>query len=762
LKRRGVFHVTGLYAVGAWAVVQLVDAISGPFPLPEEALRHIWLAALLGFPFAVTFGWRYDLTRHGIVHTNPRSTNGDTIPLVRSDYAIMVTLTVLLLGLLAVTTIRVVDVVQEARHDGDAATAPTSIAVLPFSTCGGAEYDDVLAMGIAGDVIRRLEHLDHARVIGPVSSFAFRESGFEPERIAEALGVEYVVPGLLCRQRRSLQLEIELVDAKGRTRGAVVLDQAERPDVRPLGLEAAAWIGGELELNLPLLPHEVCSRIGAHYATLAGREYLRRGNRVAAREAFTAALEDEPECGDALAGVVDVDVRELREGDPARQTKLELQASAAQQALANAPESDYTVTVLAAVLKLLGRHDEAARLLRPILVRHHNLAGLDAGFSSRPTIRPDHDWAELEYFRADQRPVAFLDIRPGQGAAGTDPVPAAGHVLLVEQILESDPLDVGLVSELAWAYHFQGDYVQALAVVERLHALPEFPPAAWRTQFHLALRNGRLDTAIGLALGMLASQGPGLGLDGVRRDLAEAGLALGSIGLHDEMNEWLAHVEEVIPAEARFAVGIRRLQTLGEYEGAAVIARRWLDHEGAGWWRDAAARLAIPRALLMAGDSDAVIRLLEPLYPARDDAPVPEDAVARILGLAYRAEGQDEAAGRIFTRLTADIPDEEARIFELGYEAPEAFESLAEDYLLAGRPYDAIGAYESAVDRHCRRRPPMHPGSLWRVVEGHPRMQVLNNVIEEDLARQARRARALLAGQDVDALLASAAQRWQP
>jgi hypothetical protein len=228
------------------------------------------------------------------------------------------------------------------------------------------------------------------------------------------------------------------------------------------------------------------------------------------------------------------------------------------------------------------------------------------------------------------------------------------------------------------------------------------------------------------------------------------------------MNEWLAHVEDAIPIEARFGIEIRRLQILGEYGDAAVIARQWLDRKGAGWSRDAGARLAIPRALLMAGDFDAVIRLVEPLYPARDEAPAPHDAVARILGLAYRAAGRDAAADRIFTLLTADIPDEEARVIEFGYKAPEAFESLADDYLLAGRPYDAIGAYESAVDRHCRRRPPMHPGSPWRVVEGHPRMQVLNNVIEEDLARQGRRARALLAGRDVDALLASAAERWQP
>ena len=712
LKRRGVLHVTGLYAVGAWALVQLVDAISGPFPLPEEALRHIWLAALLGFPLAVTFGWRYDLTRQGIVRTNPRSANGDTLPLARSDYAVMATLTLVLSALVAVTAVHVVDVVREAHHQGDAPAKPTSIAVLPFSACGQAERDDALAMGIAGEIIRQLEHLEHARVIGPASSFAFHRSESPPQRVAQALGAEYVVSGLLCRQRRSLQLEVELVDANGRTQGAVVLEQPEHPDAGRLTPEAVAWIGSELDMNLPSVPHQVCSRATAHEATLVGREYLRRGELQAARHAFTEALDEEPECGDALAGVVDVDTRELDASDPAWTTKLELQESAARQALANAPESDYAVTVLADVLELLDRRDEAAELLQPVTMRHRDPPGADGRFSSRLAAGPATARAQLEFPGADEGATAFTDTRASESAADAGPVSAPDRIRRMEQALESDPLNASLVTGLAWAYHVRGDYDQAMAAVERPPALPEFPPGAWRTQFHLSLRNGRLDTAIGLALGILASGAPALGLDAVRRDLAEAGLALGSIGLHDKMNDWLAGIEEMIPAEARSGVEIRRLQILGDYEGAAAIARRWLDHEAARWDRDAAARRLIPTALLMAGDFDAVIRLLEPLYRAGNDAPAPDDGLARVLGLAYRAKGQDAAADRIFTWLTVDIADEEARVSRLGYESPEAFEALAEDYLLAGRPYDALGAYERAVDRHDRRRPYMGPGSL--------------------------------------------------
>jgi TolB-like protein len=762
LKRRGVLHVTGLYAVGAWAIVQVVDAISGPFPLPEEALRHTWLAALLGFPIAVTFGWRYDLTRQGVVRTNPRSTNGGTVPLARSDYAIMAGLALVVSVVLAVTAVHVLDAIRVVRHPGQEQKLRTSLAVLHFSTCARSEQDEALALGIAGEIIRRLEHIEHLRIIAPSSSFAFRGSGFAPGRIAGALGVKHVVTGMLCEQRGSLQLEIEMVNADGPTVGAVVFEQTDLPETPPLALQAVSWISDELELGAGPVVSLGCRPIGAQNAILVGREFLRRGDLEPALRAFRKALWYDGECGDALAGVVESEVRALDPSDPARETKLEVHESVARQACANAPESDYATVVLAMVLEELGKHEEALDIVRPVLERRNDAGALDEAFVGIPGLRPRVETGDLMIAEAIDAPPAVPGIPLAQEGSKDGPVSAGEAVRRLAQILESDPLNVERVSSLAWAYHAEGEYDRALAAVERLQALPHFPPTAWRTQFHLALRNGRMDTAIGLALGMLSSGGPGIELEPVRRDLAEAGLALGLVGLHDDMNRWLVDLEDALPAEQVFGIEIHRLQILGRAGDAAVVAREWLRQAGEGWWQDADARRGIPRALLTAGDFDAVIRLLEPLYGAGEDAPAANDGGARILGLAYRAAGRDAEADRIFALLSADIPDEEAQVFELGYASPEAFESLADDYLLAGRPYDALEAYETAVDRHCRRRPYMGPGSLWRVVEGHPRLQVLNHVIDEDLARQARRTRALLDGHDVDGLLASSAERWQP
>ena len=36
---------------------------------PSAALRLLWTALILMFPIALVFGWRYDVTKHGIVRT---------------------------------------------------------------------------------------------------------------------------------------------------------------------------------------------------------------------------------------------------------------------------------------------------------------------------------------------------------------------------------------------------------------------------------------------------------------------------------------------------------------------------------------------------------------------------------------------------------------------------------------------------------------------------------------------------------------------
>jgi len=37
--------------------------------VPDQAIRFVWMGAFLGFPLALIFAWRYDITAEGIART---------------------------------------------------------------------------------------------------------------------------------------------------------------------------------------------------------------------------------------------------------------------------------------------------------------------------------------------------------------------------------------------------------------------------------------------------------------------------------------------------------------------------------------------------------------------------------------------------------------------------------------------------------------------------------------------------------------------
>ena len=67
LRRRRIYRLVGLYVVGAWLVLQVADVMFPAWGIPDTAIRYLVIAALLGFPIALAFGWFFDITAEGIV-----------------------------------------------------------------------------------------------------------------------------------------------------------------------------------------------------------------------------------------------------------------------------------------------------------------------------------------------------------------------------------------------------------------------------------------------------------------------------------------------------------------------------------------------------------------------------------------------------------------------------------------------------------------------------------------------------------------------
>ena len=72
LRRRHVVRVAIVYAVVAWALVQVAATVGPALSLPDWTDSFVVLMALIGFPLAIVFAWAYDITPDGV-----RRTNGD-------------------------------------------------------------------------------------------------------------------------------------------------------------------------------------------------------------------------------------------------------------------------------------------------------------------------------------------------------------------------------------------------------------------------------------------------------------------------------------------------------------------------------------------------------------------------------------------------------------------------------------------------------------------------------------------------------------
>ena len=90
LRRRKIYRLIGIYVVGAWLAIQVASTFFPAWSIPDTALRYLIIAAALGFPVALVFGWFFDITADGIVRTGSATDSDATdLSLRRSDYLIL-------------------------------------------------------------------------------------------------------------------------------------------------------------------------------------------------------------------------------------------------------------------------------------------------------------------------------------------------------------------------------------------------------------------------------------------------------------------------------------------------------------------------------------------------------------------------------------------------------------------------------------------------------------------------------------------------
>jgi TolB-like protein/Tfp pilus assembly protein PilF len=165
-----------------------------------------------------------------------------------------------------------------------------SIAVLPFASLNSDTEQEYFTEGMVEDIITNLSRLRWLFVIARNSTFTYKGRAVDVRRVAEDLGVRYVLEGSVRRTGRQLRVTVQLIDAE--SGGHVWAERYDRgiEDLFAVQDEITDMISATLEPEISAAERDRAHRkppgsLGAWELYQRGMRHLLQRNR----EDFTAA-----------------------------------------------------------------------------------------------------------------------------------------------------------------------------------------------------------------------------------------------------------------------------------------------------------------------------------------------------------------------------------------------------------------------------------------------------------------------------------------
>jgi TolB-like protein len=736
--------------VGAWVLLQVCDVVFPIVGFPDAALQFVLAATIVGFPVALIIGWRYDITPQGIMRTPSLTEADDTVDLAlsRVDY--------LLLTVMATIAIVIALQVPLPTTEKPQFSAPpdNSIAVLPFEVCEDQDMDNLMAAGLATEVINRLAERGKLKVLARESSFSFSGFGLRLPEIAEPLGVQHVLSGVLCRDGKKLTLSAELSDANGFLVSSGTYEQAVGPSgkiTQRLASAVATSVAAELGDLLPASPDALVDKV-AHEQLIIGREHRARGDNEKARAAFERALEKQPNYAEAK-----YEIALLKMGPPASRNRGSYIASArpvAEQALAlvnRQLEYDSATAhiqfIAGRIIAVLAYMDEQLTWRQSSNFDSEELRARKEEISSRIAVAEQHFRTSININPTETQAYDWLAyVVENQGRANE-----ALEILELAQI--RDPFNVSLNARIAKRWVARGRYRQAIELLERFKVLPEVPPNAWWWQLELMELNTYWDEKCETLIEMLL-QDPGAFEEwGNRWQAWWFVKSLAALGLDEEAEAWKIRLENMpLPDEMREAGLQHYLEVSGQLEVVVTDTQKRLADMSDEEVLDAVHESGLAGAVNLAdaGEVERAIGLLESIQHAPAIWAEREAQAPLILAELYQQVGRDDDAAQVLDQIVVKLEAE----FDYGIRNPTTLRFLSEAYGLQNRDDEAIEMFLKAVDYHDIDDCAWLSDPRWKRFADDPRVISACERMATNFEQQAERVRTMLAQYDVDALLA--------
>jgi TolB-like protein/Tfp pilus assembly protein PilF len=358
--------------------------------------------------------------------------------------------------LLVLTPIAVILVVAIAYsgyvYFGDNAASIDSIAILPFENPENDADTEYLSEGVAESIIYELTKIPELKVSPRSSSFRYKGTKIDAEKVGKELGVDAVLSGRIVQRGDDLSLSVELIDV--RTKRAIWGERYQRSisDILRTRNEITSAITKNLRARLsgdenPAASTGFTENNEAYRNYLRGKFYTNKRTAEGLRNAiksFEASIETDPGFALAYVGLA--------------------MAYAHTAGYNYIPVSEARTPARAAVNKALTLDPDMAEahVANGYLLALHDWDWKRSEAAFKRALELDPELSEAHYFYGGFSLRIFHRYKEA--------------IVEVRKALELEPMSVPIGANLARLYYYNGEYDKALEQGARVYELEKGHP----------------------------------------------------------------------------------------------------------------------------------------------------------------------------------------------------------------------------------------------------------------------------------------------
>ncbi len=226
IHRRSLWQVLGIYVVGSWFVVQVVQTLTESLGMPLWFPQFAVVLILIGLPIVLATAFVQEGI--GTTPTGERSKEASGVSAPAQAPALLTWRNAIGGGVLAFALWGVVaagwlvlgsrGTTGVTRGDAEPADTRPFIAVLPFNTVSaGGEDASFFATGIHDDLLTQLSKINGVHVIARTSVMRYEDTDKTIPEIGRELGVSAIIEGGVQRAGDQVRINVQLIDAQTNT-----------------------------------------------------------------------------------------------------------------------------------------------------------------------------------------------------------------------------------------------------------------------------------------------------------------------------------------------------------------------------------------------------------------------------------------------------------------------------------------------------------------------------------------------------------------